>query len=262
MPMESDKMLAVDLNGKNALITGASRGIGKQIMLTLHEAGANCLGVARTVPTSANGERMTFFSADMASEADLDRLHTFVSESWRTLDILINCAGFNIREPLMEITTEHFDDIFSTNLRGPFLMMKKFSPMLKDSQGNIINITSLASHVGNPYQGSYAASKGGLALLTKVAATELGQYNVRVNAVSPGYIETPLTQPLWKDEEFRSRIVTHTALQRLGSPNEIATVVAFLASPLAKFITGEVIVVDGGYLSGDPVLLPLDKPTT
>ncbi|MDA8193915.1 MAG: SDR family oxidoreductase [Thermaerobacter sp.] len=256
-------MLNIDLQGKRALVTGASRGIGHQILLTLLEAGASCVGVARTIPAMTGYDRLTFVAADVSAESDLDRLHAFVVDSWGTLDILVNCAGFNIREPFTEITTEHFEAIFRTNLRGPFLMMKKFSPLLKESQGSIINITSLASHIGNPYQGAYAASKGGLAQLTKVAATELGPYNVRVNAVSPGYIETPLTQPLWTDQEFRDRIVSHTALRRLGAPEEIASVVAFLASPLARFITGEVIVVDGGYLSGDPVLIPfgnLPKP--
>ena len=252
-------MLGIDLNGKTALITGASRGIGRQITLTLLDAGALCIGVSRRLPAPNGHDRVTLFSADVSSESDLDRLHSFVVKTIGKLDILINCAGFNIREPLTEITTEHFEEIFATNLRAPFLLMKKFSSLLKETQGTIVNITSLASHVGNPYQGSYAASKGGLALLTKVAATELGQYNVRVNAVSPGYIETPLTQSLWANQEFRERIVTHTALRRLGSPEEIATVVAFLVSPLARFITGEVIVVDGGYLSGDPVLIPLSN---
>jgi NAD(P)-dependent dehydrogenase (short-subunit alcohol dehydrogenase family) len=249
-------MITIDLNGKIALITGASRGIGHSIMLALDEAGATCVGVARSQPPTTGNDRPRFFAADMNSEDDVDQLLTFVSDSFGQLDILINCAGFNIREPFAEITTEHFDSILTTNLRGPFLMMKKFAPLLKASQGSIVNITSMASHVGNPYQGAYAASKGGLALMTKVAATELGQYNVRVNAVSPGYIETPLTEPLWTDENFRNRIVTHTALRRLGLPEEIAGVVTFLVSPLARFITGEVIVADGGYLSGDPVLIP------
>ena len=251
-------MLSIDLTAKTALITGASRGIGYQTMLTLRDAGATCIGVSRSLPTRHAEDGLRFVAADMSSESDIDRVHSMVNESMGSLDILVNCAGFNMREPFSEITPQHFDDILATNLRGPFLMMKKFFALLKESQGTVINVTSLASHVGNPYQGAYAASKGGLALLTKVAATEFGRHNIRVNAISPGYIETPLTQPLWKDGAFLKRIVSHTALQRLGSPEEIASVVAFLASPLARYITGEVIVVDGGYLSGDPALIPFD----
>ncbi len=248
-------MIPIDLSGKVALITGASRGIGHQTMMTLQEAGAHCIGVSRSMVTETAGSSESI-AADVSREDDIDRVVDRVKTSHGALDILVNCAGFNIRESVDEVQSQHFDDIIATNVRAPFLLMKKFFPLLKLRQGSIVNITSLASHVGNPYQGAYAVSKGGLAMLTKVAATEFGAYNVRVNAISPGYIRTPLTEPLWKDPAFFSRVVEHTALKRLGSPEEIAGVVAFLASPFARYITGEVIVVDGGYLAGDQGLVP------
>lgn len=248
-------MIPIDLSGKIALITGASRGIGRQTMETLQEAGAYCIGVSRTMPTEAF-HSFESIAADISQDTDLDRVFEVVQSNHGSLDILVNCAGFNIRESVSEVHSQHFDDIIATNVRAPFLLMKKFFPLLKLRQGSIINITSLASHIGNPYQGAYAVSKGGLAMLTKVAATEFGAYNVRVNAVSPGYIQTPLTEPLWKDPNFYNRVVEHTALKRLGTPEEIAGVVAFLASSHARYITGEVIVVDGGYLAGDQGLVP------
>ena len=251
-------MLSIDLAGKIALVTGASRGIGRQTMITLQEAGAYCIGVARSTVISSTSES-EYITADISIESDIDRVFDKVRTDHGTLDLLVNCAGFNIREPVGEVNPQHFDDIIATNVRGPFLLMKKFFPLLKLRHGSIINITSLASHVGNPYQGAYAVSKGGLAMLTKVAATEFGAFNVRVNAISPGYIETPLTEPLWKDRNFLNRVVGHTALRRLGSPEEIASVVAFLASSHARYITGEVIVVDGGYLAGDQGLVPFSN---
>lgn len=248
-------MLSIDLSGKVALVTGASRGIGHQTMRTLREAGAHCIGVARSTAAAPITDS-EYITADVSLEMDIDRVVDTIQSEYGALDVLVNCAGFNIREPVYEMDPRHFDDIIATNVRAPFLLMKKSFPLLKQRQGSIINITSLASHVGNPHQGSYAVSKGGLAMLTKVAATEFGADNVRVNAISPGYIETPLTEALWKDPHFFNRVVEHTALKRLGSPEEIASVVAFLASSHARFITGEVIVVDGGYLAGDQALVP------
>lgn len=251
-------MLSIDLSGKVALVTGASRGIGHQTMVTLQEAGAYCIGVSRTTVPN-NTSKSEYITADISIESDIDRVVDRVRTDHGALDILVNCAGFNIRESVHEINPQHFDDIVATNVRGPFLLMKKFFPLLTLRHGSIINITSLASHVGNPYQGAYAVSKGGLAMLTKVAATKFGSFNVRVNAISPGYIETPLTEPLWKDPNFLARVVEHTALKRLGSPEEIASVVAFLASSHARYITGEIIVVDGGYLAGDQGLVPFSN---
>lgn len=240
----------IDLSGRVAVVTGATRGIGRAVAAALKAAGCVTVGVARRVDGDA-------LAADVSREEDVRGLADHVARCHGRADVVVNCAGINVREPLRAVTAEHFDAVLGTNLRGTLLVMQAMVPLLEAAGGgSIINMTSLMAHVGNPFQSAYAASKGAVAMLTRVAAVELGPLGIRVNAVTPGYIDTPLTRALWAHEPFRRHAVAHTPLGRLGTPEDVVGAVLFLASSLSAFVTGQILVVDGGYLAGDPQLVP------
>ncbi|HET7274334.1 MAG TPA: 3-oxoacyl-ACP reductase FabG [Longimicrobiaceae bacterium] len=243
----------MELSGQVALVTGGSRGIGLEIAKTLAQAGAKVAVIARSTDRaeraaeSLPGEGHRGYEADVADSAAVNALIKSVEEDLGGLDILVNNAGVTRDNVLMRLKDEDWDAVLDTNLRGAFNTIRAASrPMMKRRSGRIINITSVVGLVGNKGQANYAASKAGLIGLTKATAKELASRGVLVNAVAPGYIETDMTSDL--PEAAREGLLSQIALGRLGTSADIASVVRFLAGPGAGYITGQVMVVDGGMV--------------
>lgn len=242
------------LTGKVALITGASRGIGRQIALTLAEYGA-----AVIVNYNGSRERAEEVVAEITdkggsavayqcSVSDYEACGTMITEMLARcghIDILVNNAGITRDNLVMKMTPEDFDAVIDTNLKGTFYTIKHmYRAFLKQRAGRIINLTSVSGLLGNAGQANYAASKAGVVGLTKSMARELASRNITVNAVAPGFIDTEMTQAM--TEAAREATLQQIPLKRVGLPEDIAETVAFLASDRAGYITGQTISVDGG----------------
>lgn len=245
------------LSGKTALVTGASKGIGRGIALKLAEAGAN---VAFTYLSSVEkgqaleAELQKFmvkakgYRSDAADFKAADDLINEVVKDFGTVDIVVNNAGITRDGLLMRMSEEQFNEVIKTNLNSVFNITKAAQrPMLKQRSGSIINISSVVGVKGNAGQANYAASKAGIIGFTKSVALELGSRNIRCNAIAPGFIETEMTEVLNQEtvKQWREAI----PLKRGGSPEDVANCVLFLASGLSAYITGQVINVDGGMLT-------------
>ncbi len=241
------------LNGLTALVTGAGRGIGKAIALTLAQSGAKTLLVARSQAqleevvadvTAAGGEALAI-TADLSTAEGLELV--VKTPQFSDLGILVNNAGLTRDTVLLRMKDEHWDEVLNLNLRAAFQLTRAAAkPMLKARSGRIINITSVIGTRGNAGQANYAASKAGLIGFTKSIARELGPRNITVNAVAPGYIETDMTDAL--PEKIKESILAQIPLGRMGKPEDIARMVGFLAHPNSDYITGQVFNVDGGML--------------
>jgi 3-oxoacyl-[acyl-carrier protein] reductase len=233
------------LEGKTALVTGGSRGIGRAIALELGRAGASVVVGYRS--GSEEAEAVAAESGGRAVQADVgdpDEARRLVEEAGE-LDILVNNAGVTRDGLIARMSDEDWRTVLDTNLGGVFHTCRAaVRGMMRRRRGAIVNVTSVVGLHGNPGQTNYAASKAGIVGFTKALARELGSRGVRVNAVAPGYIATALTDVL--SEEARQTILTNTPLGRLGEPGDIAGAVRFLCSDEASFITGEVLLVDGG----------------
>ncbi len=243
----------MELNGKVALVTGGSRGIGQAIAKSLAEGGARIAVAARdearAQQTAADlpGEGHRGYAVDVADSASVDRVVKAIEEEMGSLDILVNNAGVTRDNILMRLKDDDWDAVIDTNLRGAFNTIRAVTRgMMKRRQGRIINITSVVGITGNKGQANYAASKAGLTGLTKSVARELASRGILVNALAPGYVETDMTAEL--PEAAREALLGQIALGRLGQPDDIAGVVRFLAGPAAGYITGQVLVVDGGMV--------------
>ena len=244
--------MKIDLTGRTALVTGSTRGIGRAIAEALAEAGARvavvgrdqarAVEVAAAIDTSAQG-----FSADVGDVASVVALVEGVEAAFGQVDILVNNAGLTRDNILFRIKDDDWDTVLDANLRGAFVAIRAASRgMMKRRWGRIINIASIVGITGNKGQSNYAASKAGLIGLTKSVAKELGSRNILVNAVAPGFIETDMTAAMTPDA--RAALSGQIPLDRLGTPKDIAGTVAFLASDHAAYITGQVLVVDGGMV--------------
>lgn len=244
----------MDLKGKNCIVTGGSRGIGKAIALTLAKLGAN---VAVTYSRSADaandvvkeieesGSKGLALQADAASFKKAEEVISKVVEDWGSLDVLVNNAGITKDNLILRMNEEQWDAVIDTNLKSVFNYSKAAAkPMMRARGGSIINIGSVVGISGNAGQSNYSASKAGLIGFTKSYAKELASRNIRANVVAPGYIMTEMTEKL--DEKVLESIKQETPLGRAGNPDEVSNVVAFLASDLSSYITGEVLRVDGG----------------
>lgn len=243
----------MELNGQVALVTGGTRGIGLGIARGLADGGARVAVVARDAEraeqTAAQlpGEGHRGFGADVADAEQVNALVKRVEEEMGSLDILVNNAGVTRDNVLMRLKDEDWNAVMDTNLKGAFNTVRAASRgMMKRRAGRVINITSVVGITGNKGQANYAASKAGLIGLTKSTARELASRGILVNAIAPGYIETDMTAEL--SDDVRSALQSQIALGRLGQPEDIAAVVRFLAGPGAAYITGQVLVVDGGMV--------------
>ena len=245
-------MISIDLTGRTALVTGGTRGIGREIAGTLAQAGARVAVAGRDAARAAEAAASIDSSAiglaaDMATVADVQRLVEDVEQAFGTLDILVNNAGVTRDNILVRLKDEDWDAVLDTNLRGAFVAMRAaMRGMMKRRWGRIINITSVVGIIGNKGQANYAASKAGLIGLTKSVAKEVASRNVLANAIAPGFIEADMTASL--SAEARAALAGQIPLGRLGAPRDIARLVAFLASEDAAYITGQVFVVDGGMV--------------
>lgn len=241
----------ISLTGKTALVTGSTRGIGRAIAETLAGAGARVAVVGRDLAAAEKvaeeiGEARGF-ACDVSDPASVTMLVQTVEDAFGSLDILVNNAGITKDNLMARMKDEDWDAVLNTNLRSAFVAVRAAQRgMMKRRWGRIINVTSVVGIVGNKGQANYAASKAGLIGFTKAAAKELSSRNILVNAVAPGYIQTDMTAQL--GEEARTALSSQIPLGRLGEPRDIAGAVAFLASDLAAYITGQVLVVDGGMV--------------
>jgi 3-oxoacyl-[acyl-carrier protein] reductase len=244
------------LAGKTALVTGATRGIGKGIALKLAQQGAN---VAFTFVSSvekakifeaelaALGVKAKGYQSNAAQFAEAEILVNEIVKEFGSLDVLVNNAGITRDNLLMRMTEEMWDEVMDTNLKSAFALIKAVQrPMMKNRFGSIINITSVVGITGNAGQANYAASKAGMIGLTKSVAKELGSRNIRCNAIAPGFIETEMTEAL--SEDVRAEWVKGIPLKRGGSPEDVANTVLYLASDLSTYVSGQTICVDGGMV--------------
>jgi 3-oxoacyl-[acyl-carrier protein] reductase len=248
--------MQISLKGKIAVVTGGSRGIGRAIATTLAAAGAtvvvnyqrNAAAAEETVAaiTAADGAAISM-QADVSAAEEVERLFKTVIERYGTVDILVNNAGITRDTLLLRMKEDDFDAVIDTNLRGVYLCTKAaLRPMTKARSGRIINITSVVGLIGNAGQSNYAAAKAGIIGFTRAVAREMASRNITVNAVAPGYIETELTAGL--GDQVRTAILEAIPLGRLGTPQDVANLVCFLASDAAAYITGQTLTVDGGMV--------------
>lgn len=244
------------LKGKTAVVTGASRGIGKAIALKLANLGANIvvnyrksadavLDVVKEI--EGLGVKVLAIQCDISSYSDVEHMMKKCNEEFGSIDILVNNAGITKDGLLMRMKEEDFDSVIDVNLKGAFNCTKHVSSiMLKQRQGRIINISSVSGLTGNAGQVNYSAAKAGILGMTKSVAREFASRGITCNAVAPGYIQTDMTDVL--PDKVKDAIMGTIPLKRLGTPEDVANAVAFLASEEASYITGQVINVDGGMV--------------
>jgi 2-deoxy-D-gluconate 3-dehydrogenase len=244
------------LTGKRALVTGASKGIGLAICEVLADAGADLVITARddagleeaSAVVKDKGRKAHVVKANLADESETRRVAQAALKTFGTVDILVNNAGVALIAPLLKASVEDWDRTMAINLRAPFLLAQAVAPgMIEQKSGKIINISSQAGVIGLDDHGAYCASKGGLNMLTKVMTSEWSKHNIQVNAVCPTVILTPMGEQVWGAPEKGGPMLAKIPLGRFGKPVEVADLVLFLASPASDMITGQSILIDGGY---------------
>jgi len=251
-----------DLKGKVAIVTGARRGMGRTHALKLAEAGAkvavsdisleDCQKVVKEI--EKNGGKALTVKCDVTKKEEVEKMVRETIEKWGKIDILVNNAGICQFKPFLELAEEEWDKTLDINLKGYFLVAQAVTKeMIKRKSGSIINIASVAmgqTGVGFPALVHYCASKGGIVAMTEAMALELAPYNIRVNAISPGAIETPMIDPLKTDPKMMEGTLVRIPMHRVGKPEEVSNLVLFLASDASSYMTGSDVVIDGGWLAG------------
>lgn len=251
-------MITIDLNSKNALVIGGTSGIGKGISLALARAGANVVATGRRPPqvteTAAEIRALGVDTLELPCDSnDLASVHSLfetIRAEWGKLDILVNSQGTTQKKPAQDMEDELFSRILETNLHSVFRICREAYPLLKASGGSIINIASLASFIGLTDSPAYSASKGGVVQLTKVLAVDWAKDGIRCNAIAPGWILTPLSEPILAIDKYREPIMRKIPMQRFGTVDDVSGAALYLASDLARYVTGSVLTVDGGALAG------------
>lgn len=247
------------LAGKVALVTGASGGIGAALAEGMAAAGARVAVHGRSEPKLAgvrerilgNGGRAEMFTADLADLATHAPLVAAVQQTFGAIDILVNCAGFNRRQPIDAVTPEVYDEIMATNLRGLYFVTQAVVPQLRARNGGkIVNIGSLTSSIGLADVSVYGMTKSALAQLTKTMAIEYAADNIQVNCLCPGFIKTELTVPLWNSPTRSRWMLDRTPAKRPGLPEDLVGVAIMMASRASDFMTGQTVFVDGGFTAG------------
>ena len=243
------------LAGKVAVVTGASRGIGRAVSLALGRAGADIalvgrdsLELERTADLlAARGAHGLPIIADVTDDGDVVRMVDTVVNRLGGVHVLVNNAGVHRATPLLSATVDEWDGVVAANLRGAFLCMKEVGRHLTAQRaGRIVNVTSIWALKGVSRYAAYSAAKSGVIALTRTAAVEWARFDVQVNAVAPGYVDTDMSRGLAEDPEMLDRVLKGIPARRIAQPDDVADVVTFLASPAARYVTGQTIPVDGG----------------
>ncbi len=246
------------LEGRVALVTGASSGIGRELAFGLARAGARVALCGRSQErltatceriTGQGGEAETF-CADLGDLAAIPSLIAAVAARFNTIDVLVNCAGMNRREPITEVTPETYERIMDVNLRGVYFLSQAAFPHLAEQGGKVINIGSLTTSYGVGNLSVYGLTKSAIGQLTRAMAVEWAAANVQVNCLCPGWIATELTQPLWEDPHKRQWILDRVPMNRPGRPEDLVGFVVYLASHASDFTTGQTFYIDGGFMAG------------
>jgi NAD(P)-dependent dehydrogenase (short-subunit alcohol dehydrogenase family) len=250
----------ISLSNKVALITGAGRGIGKSIALAFAEAGANVVVISRTLSEleetckkiESFGAKGIALVCDVSRVIDIRKTIMTALAEFGGIDILVNNAGISpFVVPIEEIREDGWDKVIDTNLKGIFFFTQEVGKhMIKRRQGKVINIASIGGVVGFPGQTPYCVSKAGIIMLTKMFALEWGKYNINVNALAPGMVETRLTEKLRQNEDYTKDRLKRIPLNRFAKPDEMVGAALFLASDLSNYMTGQTIFIDGGRLIG------------
>ena len=245
------------LLGKTALITGASKGLGKAMALALSQAGAAIALVSRdearlnevAAEIRSGGGKAEVFAADVSDEEQVAKVRDAVAAKFGgALHILINNAGINIRKPITDFTLAEWNTVLATNVTSVFLLCRAFVPMMKGrGYGRIINMTSMMSHISLPGRTAYSASKSALLGFNRALALELAEEKITVNGISPGVCDTEINAPLMQNPELRAQFLAKIPVGRFGEPVEIAKLALYLCSEDAGFITGTDVVIDGGW---------------
>jgi NAD(P)-dependent dehydrogenase (short-subunit alcohol dehydrogenase family) len=248
-----------DLSGKVALVTGASRGLGRGFALALSSAGAFTVLLARNSDRLSaavseiekSGGKADSVAVDINDLAKVKKEVDRIVQRHDKIDILVNNAGFEIPKSFLEVTESDFDAIVGTNLKALYFITQNVARhMITQGSGKVVNIGSLASHIGIAKATVYSASKGGVLQLTKALALELAPYNIQVNAIGPGYFHTDMTDPFIKDTAHRKWIEDRIPAGRIGKEEDLAAAAVFLSSSGSDYITGQIFYVDGGWLAG------------
>ncbi|MBI4153949.1 glucose 1-dehydrogenase [Candidatus Woesearchaeota archaeon] len=247
------------LKGKVALVTGASQGLGKAMAMGLAKAGAHVVAVSRKIDSvKKTAEELRQFGitavpmkCDVCNKGQIEKVVRETVKKFGRIDILVNNAGILKMCPAEDMLEKDWDAVIQTNLKGQFLFGQAVGKqMIQQKSGSIINIASIAGQFGFPLASSYDCSKGGVILLTKALAAEWGKHGIRVNAIAPGVFATAMTDSFMKDPSFLENVRKNVPLARAGKPEELAGAAVYLASEASSYMTGHVLVVDGGWTAG------------